>query len=223
MRKGKFAERPQGVPTAYQGLAGQYHHSQWAVQHNVLALLQQGKGWLTNRFFFLLTVLLVIAITVGIFLYQERIAELSNYGYLGAFLASLAANATIFLPVLPNVFVILALGAFLNPLLVGLAAGTGAAIGEMTGYLAGYSGSSVIKNRKVYAKSVEWLKRWGTMTIFIFTVTPLPLDLAGIAAGALRFPLWKFFLACWFGKILLYTATALAGAWGWKIVLPYLS
>jgi len=51
---------------------------------------------------------------------------------------------------------------------------------------------------------------------------PLVFDLAGIAAGALRFPLWKFILLCWLGRTILYIFIALSGAWGWEIILPYL-
>jgi uncharacterized membrane protein YdjX (TVP38/TMEM64 family) len=54
------------------------------------------------------------------------------------------------------------------------------------------------------------------MAVFVFTVTPLPLDVLGVAAGVLRFPFWKFFVACWCGKTLLYIGMALAGAWGWE-------
>lgn len=191
------------------------------MKYDASALLQPGKGWLTGRLFSLLIILLIVAFTVGIFLYRDQITELSNYGYLGAFLAHLVSNASIFLPV-PGALVIIALGAILNPILVGLAGGIGAAIGEMSGYLAGYSGRNVIKNNEAHAKTVRWLKKWGTLTIFIFSVTPLPFDLAGIAAGSLRFPWWKFFLACWLGKTILSVGMALAGAWGWQILLPYL-
>lgn len=66
--------------------------------------------------------LLVIAITIGIFSYRDKIVEFRDYGYLGAFLANLASNATIFLPV-PGGLIVVALGSFLSPFLVGLAAG----------------------------------------------------------------------------------------------------
>ena len=55
------------------------------------------------------------------------------------------------------------------------------------------------------------------MTLFVFTLLPLfPFDAAGMAAGTLRYPIWKFLLVCWLGKFPLYVAAALAGAWGWE-------
>ena len=175
------------------------------------------RDWIKKRFIPLLTLLLVIAITVGIFLYREKVAELQGYGYLGAFLASVVSNATIILPV-PGIIIILALGAALPPVLVGLAAGIGAAIGEMTCYMVGYSGQGIVENRRLYDKSAQWLKKWGVLTVFVFAVTPSPFDVMGMVAGLLRYPFWKFFLACLCGKILKYIGIAVAGAFGWEMV-----
>ena len=110
-----------------------------------------------------------------------------------------------------------------SAILVGLAGGLGAAIGETTGYIAGYSGRAIITRRKMYLQVEGWVGRWGSIVIFLFALLPLVFDLAGIAAGVLRFPFWKFFLICWLGRTLLYIVVALAGAWGWETLLPYLS
>lgn len=221
-RQEELGEQHQGVLTASQELLSERPPNRWAIEHLLVAWLRLRKDQLIKGFLTFLPVLCVIAITVGIFLYRDEIVEFRNYGYLGAFLANLVSNASVFLPV-PGGLIVVALGAFLSPLLVGLAAGTGAAIGEMSGYVLGYSGRVVLKDNKAYDRSVLWLKKWGVLTIFVFAVTPLPFDLAAIAAGALRFPVWKFLLACWVGKSLLSIAAALAGAWGWEIVVPYLS
>lgn len=182
---------------------------------------EMGKGdWLKKRFIPLLILLLVIAITVCIFLYREKVAELGGYGYAGAFLVSLVSNATIILPV-PGVIIILALGATLSPILVGLSAGVGAAVGEMTAYMVGLSGRGLVENRRLYDRLVEWLNKWGVLTVFIFALTPLPFDLLGIVAGVLRFPLWKFFIACWLGKTVQNIIVAYAGFYGWELLLPY--
>lgn len=182
------------------------------------------KGWLSKKLVPIVILLLVIAIMVSAFYfykaYPSRIDELKAYGYLGAFLISLVLNATVILPV--GTFAVVAtLGATLpSAPLVGLAAGVGAAIGEMTGYMAGYSGHGVVANSRLYIQVEGWMRRWGAMTIFIFSLVPFVFDLVGIAAGVLRFPFWKFFLLCWLGRTILYIGVALAGAWGWKAVLP---
>ncbi|MDI6815281.1 MAG: VTT domain-containing protein [Dehalococcoidales bacterium] len=175
-----------------------------------------------NKFILLLTLLLVIALSVGIFLFKDKVAELGKYGYFGAFLVTLIQNTTVILPI-PGVPVF-ALGAVLpSPTMVGIAGGTGAVIGEITGFMVGYSGRGIVKSNQTYARLEGWVRRWGTKAIFIFSLIPLfPFDLAGIAAGVLRFPFWKFLLACWLGRILKYICIAWAGAWGWETLLRYL-
>lgn len=186
-----------------------------------------GKGhWFKKNLIPILTLLFVIVITVGIFFfyrnYPERVEALKGYGYLGAFLISLTLNATIVLPA-GNFLIMAAFGAILpSAMLVGLAGGVGAAIGEITGYMAGYSGRGVVERLKLYNRMVEWLRRWGMLAIFFLSLIPFFFDLAGIAAGVLRYPLWKFLIACWLGRTVLYIAIAFAGAWGWEAVLSYL-
>jgi uncharacterized membrane protein YdjX (TVP38/TMEM64 family) len=94
-----------------------------------------------------------------------------------------------------------------------LAAGSGAALGELSGYLAGYSGQSVIRNNKTYLRLAEWIRRNGSLTVFLLAAIPNPVfDLGGIAAGASRMPVLKFLVWCWLGKTLRMYVVALAGA-----------
>jgi membrane protein DedA with SNARE-associated domain len=182
--------------------------------------------WYERRVFAILTLVLVLAIIGGVFYfyqtYPEKIEALEEFGYLGAFLVSIILNATVVLPA-GNFFVLAALGATLpSPILVGLAGGIGAAIGEMTGYAAGYSGRGIIQRRKLYTRLEGWVGKWGMLTIFIMSVVPFVFDLAGIAAGALRFPIWKFFLATWAGRTILYIGIAWAGSLGWDALIEFL-
>ncbi len=159
---------------------------------------------------------LLVTAAISIYMYRDRVPELANYGYLGAFLISLICSATFILPV-PGMLLIFPLGAVFQPVLVGLAAGLGGTLGEITGYTLGHSGRRLIPNNKLYARTEKWMKKWGTLTIFIFAlVPPLPIDIVVMIAGTLRFPIWKLFLACLLGKILLYIGMAFAGAWGWE-------
>ena len=182
---------------------------------------------LKNKLIPVLTLLLVIAIMVVILYFYrqtpDRVEELKAYGYLGAFLISLILNASVILPA-GNFLIIAALGdALPSALLVGLVGGTGAAIGEITGYMAGYSGRAIVQRRAMYIRLERRVKKWGVLAIFVLSVVPFFFDLAGIAAGALRFPFWKFLLVCWLGRTILYISIASAGAWGWEAALPYLS
>ena len=101
----------------------------------------------------------------------------------------------------PSLAVVFGMGGVLNHLLVGLVAGIGEALGELTGYLAGYGGQAVIEDWQMYERLERWMERNGSATILTLSAIPNPFfDLAGIAAGALRFPLAQFLLSCWVGK-----------------------
>jgi membrane protein YqaA with SNARE-associated domain len=157
-------------------------------------------------------ILLVIGLTVGIYLLRDQAKWLASLGYIGIFLLSILANATIILPA-PGVAFVFGMGAIYNPFLVALAAGAGAAIGELSGYLAGYSGNIVIQRNAHFQQMMWWMKKYGGWTILVLGFIPNPLfDVAGIIAGVLKMPLWKFLLFCMIGKILKMILFAYAGS-----------
>lgn len=180
------------------------------------------RGQVRKKIVPLLTILLVVAISVGLFLYRDRVAELGYYGYPGAFLVGLVSNASVILP-LPGIVVLFALGAALNPVLIGLTGATGGIIGEMTGFMAGYSGREMVQREgRAYIRAENWMRRWGGWAVFAFAAVPLPVfDVAGVVAGVLRYPIWKFLLIGWVGKSIKYIFLVLAGAWGWEAMLSY--
>lgn len=157
-------------------------------------------------------ILLAVAISAFILIERDHVASLARYGYPGVFLISLASSATVFLPA-PGIAVIFATGSVLNPFAVGIVAGLGEALGELTGYLAGASGRAVIADGERYEKLVQLTRRYGLFVVFFLSVIPNPtFDLVGIAAGALRLPITRFLAVCFLGKMIKSTAVALVGA-----------
>jgi len=169
-----------------------------------------------------LALLLVSGIVASFVLFRHGITHLQHYGYLGVFVISVLASATIiaFIPSVPTVF---ALGGILNPFFVGLAAGIGEAIGEFTGYLAGRTGHAffiksrfqdIANSKGVYPGLQRWVKTRGSLALFVSSAVFNPFfSIIGATAGALRFPWWKFFLTVWAGKTVKWTVVALVG-WG---------
>ncbi|MGZ3880355.1 MAG: VTT domain-containing protein [Flavisolibacter sp.] len=156
----------------------------------------------------------VIAIIAGLFVFRNQVKKLQDYGYIGIFFLSIAANATIIIPI-PGVAFTTAMGAIFNPVGVAIAAGLGAALGELTGYLAGFSGQGVAERTKLYSRLTSWMKAHQNLAygvIFLLAFIPNPaFDMAGMASGALKLPIWKFLLACAGGKILKMLLFAYAG------------
>jgi len=159
----------------------------------------------------MLSLLAVIGITVYIFSIRNRVADFERLGYAGAFLIALMANATVLLPA-PGVAIIYAMGGIFNPFGVGLAAGTGGAMGELSGYLAGFSGQAVIENSKTFLRFQPLIEKYGGWAILLLSAVPNPFfDLAGIAAGIAKMPLRTFLFFTWVGQIIKMTTFSLAG------------
>jgi len=179
------------------------------------SLLDHGRGVPAPSVWWrVLGLVLALAITGLIFAYRNRLAQFSSYGYLGLLIVSIVGNATVLLPV-PSLAATFITGGLLDPFLVGLVSGVGMAIGELSGYLAGYGGSAIVEARdqERYRRLETWMQRHGMLTVFVLSVIPNPIfDLAGIAAGMLHFPLWRFLLACLLGKALKGWLFAFAGS-----------
>ena len=155
------------------------------------------------------TVLLSTSFALAFFYFDIDYAELSTYGYIGLFFISLISAASIVMP-MPGAAAITGAGALLDPVLgipvpiiVGLVAGPAEAIGELTGYAAGYGGSPLLRERSFYPRVKAWMERRGILTMFVLSSFPNPfVDIAGVAAGAVHMRLWHFFLGVVPGKIL---------------------
>jgi len=161
-----------------------------------------------------LALLFVVALTVVIFLFRDRIRHLEGYGYLGVFLISVLAYATVIIP-LPGVVITTAMGAVFNPLWVAVAAGSGAGIGELTGYLAGFSGQAVVEQAGWYERIEKWMRKYGDPTILILAAIPNPLfDVVGIVAGVLKMPIYRFLFWAVMGNIIKMLFFAYGGALG---------
>ncbi|MEN8241443.1 MAG: VTT domain-containing protein [Chloroflexota bacterium] len=166
----------------------------------------------------ILALLFVIGISIYIVLMPaEQAEQLESYGYLGTFLISILANATVIIPA-PGLVIVFSMGARFNPLLVGLAAGAGATIGELSGYLAGFSGQGIIEDQRRYNQMVAWMRKNGPLTVMLLAFIPNPLfDLAGMIAGALKMPVVKFLFWVLIGKVLKMVIFAYAGSGAFSV------
>ncbi|VVC01224.1 SNARE associated Golgi protein [uncultured archaeon] len=156
-------------------------------------------------------ILFGIAIVAVIMFYSDKLSALQNYGYVGVFLVSLFTSATVLVPV-PGWAVVIAMSATLNPYLVGIAAGLGSGLGEITGYIIGDGVMDITDPQ--HKKHIELVRKYGFAAVFVLAVIPNPLfDVAGIAAGAIRMPMWQFLLAAIAGRIIRFVLLAYFGAW----------
>jgi len=161
-------------------------------------------------------IVFVIVVAVVAFLERERlnVAWFRTLGYAGVFLMALIGSSTVLLPI-PHLAFTFTMGAVLNPWLVGLAGGVGDALGEITGYMAGYAVEDVVDQSKLYIRLKSFMERNGDLTIFVLSLFPVPFfDLAAMAGGLVGYPLWRFMLATWAGKTIKACVAAWAGFQG---------
>ena len=149
------------------------------------------------------------------------IAFATQYSYLGVFVISLLGAMSIFIPI-PYTVVIFILGGLqaFDPFLIAVAAGFGSAIGEFSGYLLGLGSRKVIGDK--YKKRMNFLtklfKKYGSIAIFIFALTPLPDDLLFIPLGVMRYSLLRAFIPALLGKFLSNLIIAYSGRLSLEIV-----
>ncbi|UCG24467.1 MAG: VTT domain-containing protein, partial [Chloroflexota bacterium] len=157
-------------------------------------------------------VVLVLVMSAAKLLAWDEIERLGAYGYPAVFLVSLVANAAFLLPA-PGIALVFAAGSVLDPVAVGVIAGLGAALGELTGYLVGLSGQTAFEDRPLYWRIERWMRKSGTMAIFLLAAIPNPVfDVGGLIAGVLRMPAWRFVLGAWLGKSLRFVMLAYFGS-----------
>ncbi len=142
----------------------------------------------------------------------------SAFGYSGALAVSFMGNATILVP-FPYVVVPFVLGADMghDPWMVGLVSGIGAALGEMTGYFAGYYGRRLLKEEDKINGFREYVQRRPSMTpviIWFLAATPIPDDILIVPLGVARYSWWRMFVPLLIGKTIFLTAIAWAGRLG---------
>lgn len=167
--------------------------------------------------------IVAIVISIGVLIlttaFREPLLALGQFGLIGVFVLSVLGNATVIIPA-PVFVVACAAGPLYGPVATGLVAGAGAAIGEMTGYLAGYGGTAVLPQGPLYQRLHELMRRYGPLVIFALSVLPNPFfDVGGLIAGVLKMNPFVFLIATFLGKSIRLGVTAYACANG----IPFLA
>lgn len=163
------------------------------------------------------SVVIIILITIASFwlaLNPEWVMRFGTWGYVGAFIISMIASATIILPA-PGIAVVMAMGTALDPVLLGIVAGLGSAIGELSGYFVGASGRVLIPShqREQFERLHRLTDRYGAQLLLVLSAIPFPLfDFAGIIAGMLKIRIATFISMVAVGKSIKYIIMILLGA-----------
>jgi membrane protein DedA with SNARE-associated domain len=145
--------------------------------------------------------------------FRDSLVGTGAWGYAGVFLAELGNTVVILVPTPAHAYTFAA-GATLNPWVLGIIGGTAAALGELTGYYLGLKGRRVVEGGEFYERMRSVTARWTGAALLTFAALPVPFDVAGVWAGALKYPVDKFLLYVLVGKTIKVTGIALAGYYG---------
>lgn len=155
---------------------------------------------------------------------------LASFGYKGIFFLSLINSVS---PVAgPSQIATFFVASKLNPLLVGVAGGMGGAIGELSGYVLGYSFRASVSDE--LQRKFERLGNWRFIRIsrersfvplFVLASIPNPFfDPVSALAGSLKIAFTKYFVPVLLGRTLRHVIIAYAGfytiSWHLRFLAP---
>lgn len=136
-------------------------------------------------------------------------------GYPGIFMVSVIGNLIPFIPIpyLAAVYFYSMRMPDANPILVGLVSGVGGAIGKMASYLTGRGARAFLSKETAerYERIGKLLSNYGALAAFLISATPSPDDVIVMPLGLMKYDALKVFAGLVAGKVVISTATALAG------------
>jgi membrane protein YqaA with SNARE-associated domain len=169
-----------------------------------------------NKIYAIAVFILSILLSAVFFIYRDFFKEASSLGLLGIFIINFVSSASFFVSG-PAFLTIAAGGNLYSPILVALIAAIGACLGDMLGFIFGYSGRKLARKNLDRYKTIKFLEkhfnRHGAIIIFLLAIIPNPFfDAIGILAGVVNYSPFKFFAIMIVGRFLRYWLIAQFGS-----------
>lgn len=150
-----------------------------------------------------LFVVFTLALVAATYLLLPTLVVIGPWGYVAGFVINLLTNATVMLPA-PGFAAVIVMAKELDPFLLGLTAGLGGALGELSGFWLGSQGRDLVRANLIYRIARVYMGRYGGAVIFVAALIPvLPADIAGLIAGSTGYPIRKFLVYVSLGKAIM--------------------
>ena len=154
-------------------------------------------------------------IATGLVLWATGTFNIETVGYTSIFFLAFIGAALVFLPVSALASVCVAVAVDLNPFMVAVVAASAESIGELTGYLAGMGGKAIFDRNRFYLRFKNLFSRYASLTLLFGSAVPNPLfDVMGVAAGSILYPVKRFLLLVFIGKVVKFTWIGLGCYYG---------
>jgi len=160
-------------------------------------------------------VISIAFIVTGLVLWTTGTFNIETVGYTSIWFLAFIGAALIFLPVSALAAVCVGAAVDLNPFLVAAVAASAEAIGELTGYLAGMGGKAIFDRNRFYLRFKNLFSRYASLTLLFGSAVPNPLfDVMGVAAGSILYPVKRFLLLVFIGKVVKFIWVGLGCYYG---------
>lgn len=182
----------------------------------------------TGKFSTYISYIVLVAIFIGwtVAIYQFHPTQIAeqlgiNNGYAIAFVLAFFGGLSTFISI-PYYLVVFTLATGgLNPVVLGIAAGSGVFLGDSTSYFVGYKGRDILPSnlQRIFQKFCGWCitrPSW-LVPLVIFSYgafVPFPNDFLVISMGLARYPYWKLMVPLGLGNVTFNIGVALAGSYG---------
>jgi uncharacterized membrane protein YdjX (TVP38/TMEM64 family) len=198
-----------------------------------------------KQFFNTGVLLALIGVAIGLCVllirYWEYLGQFQILIYIGLFFTAILAGSPIPIPTL-SMALTFTLGSKFDPVIIGLIAGLGTAIGSMLVYFTAHTGRRFFPilnisdpTNKIYSGKVgkflqttiiprvlEIVNRRGFVGLFLFSMFPNPLLMPLLLTmGIHRVRSWKVAVACWLGHSVMFLVLAFLGHYGLGSLLRY--
>ena len=158
-------------------------------------------GQLTLRQKIGLFLLASLAVAGLMFWLRSVLGNVGPWAYPLGFVINGLSAATVVVPSVGFAIVVL-MAQDVNPIWLGVVAGAGSAVGELSGYRLGVYCRVALAGTRLDRFLNKYMRRYGGGIIFASALIPfIPVDAAGLMAGSTRYPVSKFLLYLSLGKI----------------------
>ncbi|MDP2918984.1 MAG: VTT domain-containing protein [Dehalococcoidia bacterium] len=194
----------------------------------------QSRHWSTREIILTLLGGVVAVVVVALAIAnRDKITDTSviaNYGLLSMFVLAFLAASPLSITMVPVPYWIVTLVlpgmleakyGIMSPVFVGLTSAVGSIAGQFITFMVGYGGGGLSRklsarfNSGLYVKATDWIKRWGSWTVFFMSVTANPLHLPmTVAVATMKYPPHKYLFFGLLGGSIRSVAVAFIGYFG---------
>jgi membrane protein YqaA with SNARE-associated domain len=156
-------------------------------------------------------------ISVFAFIFREQFKDGQTLGLLGILIINFFSSATFFVSG-PAFLTVIAGGSIYHPILVGLTAALGTALGDIVSFFFGYSTRHLalvkLEKRLLFRVFEDFFKLHGNWILFLMALIPNPFfDAAGLVAGIFKFDIKRYFIIVFVGRLVRFLLLAYIGEW----------